>query len=53
MTNQRLRERFKIADENAVMISRMIKDKFEAGFIKEEDPESKSRKFVKYIPVWA
>ena len=53
MTNQSLRERFKIADENAAMVSRMIKDTFEAGFIKEEDPENKSRKFVKYIPVWA
>lgn len=53
MTNQSLRERFKIADENAAMVSRMIKDTFEAGLIKEEDPESKSRKFVKYIPIWA
>ena len=53
MTNQSLRERFKIADENAAMVSRMIKDTFETGLIKEEDPESKSRKFVKYIPIWA
>ena len=53
MTNQSLRERFNIADENAAMVSRMIKDTFEAGLIKEEDPESKSRKFVKYIPIWA
>ena len=53
MTNQTLRERFKIADENAAMVSRMIKDTFEAGLIKEEDPENKSRKFVKYIPIWA
>jgi len=53
MTNQSLRERFKIADENAAMVSRMIKDTFEAGLIKEEDPENKSRKFVKYIPIWA
>ena len=53
MTNQSLRERFNIANENAAMVSRMIKDTFEAGLIKEEDPESKSRKFVKYIPIWA
>lgn len=53
MTNQSLRQRFKIADENAAMVSRMIKDTFEAGLIKEVDPENKSRKFVKYIPVWA
>jgi len=53
MTNQSLRQRFKIADENAAMVSRMIKDTFEAGLIKEVDPENKSRKFVKYIPIWA
>ena len=53
MTNTTLRERFKIADENAAMVSRMIKDTVDAGFIKEEDPESTSRKYVKYIPVWA
>jgi ATP-dependent DNA helicase RecG len=53
MTNQTLRERFKIADENAAMVSRIIKDTLEAGFIKEDDPENKSRKFVKYVPAWA
>ncbi len=53
MTNTSLRERFKIADENAAMVSRIIKDTYEAGLIKEVDPENKSRKFVKYIPVWA
>ncbi|MDP3928918.1 MAG: ATP-binding protein [Bacteroidota bacterium] len=53
MTNTTLRERFKIADENAAMVSRIIKDTAQAGFIKEEDPDNNSRKFVKYIPVWA
>jgi predicted HTH transcriptional regulator len=53
MTNTTLRERFKIADENAAMVSRIIKDTYEAGLIKEEDPDNNSRKFVKYIPIWA
>jgi predicted HTH transcriptional regulator len=53
MTNTTLRERFKIADENAAMVSRIIRDTAEAGLIKEEDPENTSRKFVKYIPIWA
>ena len=53
MTNQSLRERFKIADENAAMVSRIIKDTVEAGLIKEDDPENKSRKYVRYIPIWA
>lgn len=53
MTNTTLRERFKIADENAAMVSRIIRDTAQAGLIKEEDPENNSRKFVKYIPIWA
>jgi ATP-dependent DNA helicase RecG len=53
MTNATLRIRFKIADENAAMVSRIIKDTADAGLIKEEDPENTSRKYVKYIPVWA
>jgi ATP-dependent DNA helicase RecG len=53
MSNQSLRQRFKIADENAAMVSRIIKDTLEAGLIKEIDPENKSRKFVKYSPIWA
>lgn len=53
MTNTTLRERFKIANENAAMVSRIIKDTFISGLIKEEDPENTSRKFVKYIPIWA
>lgn len=53
MTNQSLRARFKIADENAAMVSRIIRDTLDAGLIKEDNPESNSRKFVRYIPVWA
>lgn len=53
MTNQSLRKRLEIEDRNAAMVSRIIKDTQEAGLIKEEDPSSTSRKFVKYIPIWA
>jgi ATP-dependent DNA helicase RecG len=53
MTNTTLRDRFKISNENAAMVSRIIKDTAQAGLIKEEEPESNSRKFVRYIPVWA
>jgi predicted HTH transcriptional regulator len=53
MTNASLRERFKIADENAAMVSRIIKDTLEAKLIKEDDPENTSRKYVRYIPIWA
>ena len=53
MTNTSLRERFKISDENAAMVSRIIKDTLDVGLIKEDDPDNKSRKFTKYIPSWA
>jgi predicted HTH transcriptional regulator len=51
--NQTLRQRFNIADENAAMVSRTIKDTLEAGLIKEVDPGNKSREYVKYRPNWA
>jgi len=53
MTNHSLRQRFKIADENAAIVSRIIKDTVESGLVKEDDPENKSRKYVRYIPGWA
>jgi len=53
MTNQSLRERFKIEDQNAATASRIISDTIDAGLIKLEDPENKSRKYTRYIPRWA
>jgi hypothetical protein len=53
MTNQSLRGRFTIDDKNAAIASRIIKDTFEAGMIKEDDPENKSRKHRSYVPFWA
>ncbi|HWK05068.1 MAG TPA: ATP-binding protein [Puia sp.] len=53
MTNQSLRGRFKIADENAAMVSRIIKETVQAGLIKEDNPDNTSRKYVRYIPIWA
>jgi predicted HTH transcriptional regulator len=53
MTNQSLRERFKIEDQNAAIASRIIADTMEANLIKLEDPDNKSRKYTRYIPVWA
>ena len=53
MTNQSLRERFKIEDQNAAIASRIIKDALAENVIKLEDPENKSRKYTKYIPYWA
>lgn len=53
MTNQTLRERFKIEEQNAAIASRIIKETQEAKLIKFEDPENKSPKLNRYIPVWA
>jgi predicted HTH transcriptional regulator len=53
MTNQSFRERMGIEDENAAMVSRIIKDTATGGFIKGFNPESASKKHAKYIPFWA
>ncbi len=53
MTNQRLRERLNIDDKNAAIASRIIKDTFKTGKIKEDDPENKYRKHRSYVPLWA
>ena len=53
MTNQTLRNRFKIEDKNYPMASRIIRDTIEEGLIKTEDEENKSRKFASYVPYWA
>lgn len=53
MTNQSLRERFKIEGQNAAIASRILKDTLEENMIKEDDPTSKSRKYKSYIPFWA
>ena len=52
MTNQSLRERFGIAEENYPMASRIISDTIEATLVKDYDPTNKSRKYAKYVPYW-
>jgi hypothetical protein len=51
MTNQSLRERFKIADQNAAITSSIIIDSLEERVLKEDDPESKSGKYASYNPI--
>ena len=53
MTNQSLRERFKIEEKNSAIASRIIRDALQSNLIKEDDPDSKSRKFARHIPFWA
>ena len=53
MTNQTFRERFGIEEQNAALASRIIKDTLLTEQIKEDNPESQSRKYRKYVPWWA
>jgi ATP-dependent DNA helicase RecG len=53
MTNQSLRERFQIEEQNSAIASRIIKDTINEDLIKDDDPSSNSRKYKKYIPFWA
>ena len=52
MTNSSLRERFNIAPNNSSMVSRLLKDTCESGFIKISE-DSTSDKNRKYLPFWA
>lgn len=53
MTNQSLRERFKLAETKAEAVSRIISDAVDEGLVKLDDPENKSRRYAKYVPYWA
>jgi ATP-dependent DNA helicase RecG len=53
MTNSSLRERFKIEPRNYAIISRLISETMEKGWIRLHDPESRSRKHARYVPSWA
>ena len=53
MTNSTLRERFKIAEDDYPVASRIIRDTLKAGLVKLEDPSSKSKKHARYIPFCA
>lgn len=52
-TNQSVRNRFNIAENNYPMASRIIQETINAGLIKYSDPGSKSKKHAMYIPYWA
>lgn len=53
MSNQSLRERLQIENQNASIASRIIREALEEKIIKEDDPENKSRKYASYVPYWA
>lgn len=53
MTNQTLRERFKLPESKSVSVSQIIAATMDAGLIKQDEQAGGSRKFAKYIPHWA
>ncbi len=52
LTNQSLRERFGLGSGSSSVVSRLIKECVDAGLIKPLDANA-SRKYMKYVPVWA
>jgi len=53
MSNQTLRERFKLPEERSETVSRIIRETTEAGLVKLDNPEIASRRYARYIPFWA
>jgi ATP-dependent DNA helicase RecG len=53
MTNQSLRERFRLSEKKTESASRAIRDAVEADKIKLADPEQTSLRYRHYIPFWA
>ncbi len=54
MTNQSLRERFKLEDTRAksASVSQVIAGAVAQGLVKPDDPESSSKRYAKYVPFW-
>ena len=53
MTNQSLRERFKLSKRKTANVSQIITATIDAGLIKPNGSNSKSRKYARYSPFWA
>lgn len=53
MTNQSLRERFGLAENKAAVTSQIIAATIEAGKIKPDETVGASRKYARYLPIWA
>lgn len=54
MTNQSLRERFKLEDTRAksAPVSQVIAASVAQGLVKPDDPENASKRYAKYVPFW-
>jgi len=52
INNQSVRERFGIERRNSSIASRILADTFNAGFIKQSEPENESKRYASYIPFY-
>jgi predicted HTH transcriptional regulator len=53
MTNQSLRDRFRLPESKSALVSQVIAATIEAGLIKADEKVGTSRKFARYLPFWA
>ena len=53
MTNETLRKRLDISQENYSIASRIIADTINAGYIKKHNEDDSSKKYARYVPEWA
>ena len=53
MSNQSLRDRFKVSEAKAATISLVIGATKEADLIKPDDSETSSTRYARYLPYWA
>ncbi len=53
MTNQSLRERFKLAENKSAVVSQVIAATIEERRIKSDEAVGGSRKYARYVPFWA
>lgn len=53
MSNQSLRERFGLSESSANTVSKIIADTIEQGLIKNDPTAPDSKRYARYIPIWA
>lgn len=51
--NETLRKRFGLGEKKANTISKLVKLAKDKKLIKDFDPKNNSKKYIKYIPIWA
>jgi hypothetical protein len=53
MTNQTLRERFRLPESKSAIVSQVIGAAIDSGLVKPDEAVGGSRKYARYLPFWA